>query len=128
MTNDWLGIAGYVVAAVLLVYGTRRFLAGTEEKPETKTAANNSSPTGGEVKPLVVGREYMIRDSHGDWRRLVYFGKYQDGRHEFANLETGAGCSMLPKDRDTANLFRLGDVRWLETQSELDCPKVEEDK
>ena len=72
-----------------------------------------------EVKPLIVGREYMVRDANKSWRQLVYLGMDQNQMHTFLNIETGGGVEIHPHDGKAENLFKRGTVKWLEHQSEI---------
>jgi hypothetical protein len=78
-----------------------------------------------EVKPLVVGREYMVRDAEKNWRRLIYFGVDASNTYTFLDASNGSGVGIVPAGGKSERLFVNGDVRWLEEQSPIERGRVD---
>lgn len=84
--------------------------------------------------PLIVGRTYWVRDCHKSVHAWVYMGFDTKGMYTFQALDGKPvddkgtiGCEMRAPSGNSAELWRRGDVRWMETQPGQDCPKVEKE-
>jgi len=126
-TSAWVVCGMLTVAGFAIDWYQKRELkqlTATRDALLKVTRKQNEKPAG---KPLIVGREYWVKNAQSDWKMLVYLGKNMEGRYTFYNIDDGNGCSIKPVGDRPAEMFERGDVKWVEQQTEQDCPTVEKE-
>lgn len=126
-TAAWVTCGMLAVAYFAIDWYQKRELKALMATRDALVKATRKQNIKPETKPLIVGREYWVKNAQKDWKLMVYLGKDMENRYTFYNIDDGNGGSIKPVDDRPAELFERGDVKWVENQSEQDCPKVEKE-
>lgn len=140
LTMDMMGdvavLTGCMIFGALvlyLAYTSGRVSNALRSDLEGEPLRKRESKVKREVKPLIVGREYLVNDGENGPQPMVYFGKNMDKSFDFVDLghiDDGSYTKTRIKTHngESKYLFLSGDVRWIpdNIQSKVDCPRIEE--